>query len=75
MTEEEFFMGFAEMAKTINLPDVGECFLWLAAIVFSVSICTVGYVALGDAWTEVRRRFSNRANPTPITPPKKWKRK
>ncbi len=60
MTEEEFFMGFAEMTKAINIPDAGEVFVWVAAIVFALSICTVSYVALGDALKEVRRKVSHR---------------
>ena len=60
MTEEEFFMGFTEMAKSVTRPDAGEVFLWIAAVVFALSVCTISYVALGDVWKEVKRRFSQR---------------
>jgi len=65
MTEEEFFMGFAEMAKSITMPNAGEVFVWVAAVVFALSICTVSYIALGDALKEVRRRVSQRVT-TPL---------
>jgi hypothetical protein len=78
MTEEEFFMGLAETTKAINIPDAGEICMWVAAIIFALSICTISYVALGDAWKEVRRRFSQRVILTSIrhhktTPPPKRK--
>ena len=67
MTEEEFFMGFAEIAKSITLPNAGEVFVWVAAVVFALSVCTISYVALGDALKEIKRRVSQRA----ITPKRK----
>ena len=52
-------MSFAEITKSITIPNAGEVFVWVAAVVFALSICTVSYVALGDAWKEVKRRVTS----------------
>ncbi len=52
-------MRLAEMTKTINIPDASEIFMWVAAVIFALSICTISYVALGDAWKEVKRRVTS----------------
>ncbi len=60
MTEEEFFMGFAEMFKAISLPSAVECVLWVGTLVLAGSVGTVTYIALGDAIKSFKRRLSQR---------------
>jgi hypothetical protein len=52
MTEEEFFMVFADMFKTVPVADY---FLWFAAVVIGASAIAVGCVTLSGifrSWTK-----------------------
>jgi hypothetical protein len=60
MTEEEFFMGFAEMWQSISMPPAFDCFLWVSALILTGSVGTVAYIALGDAIKSIRRKVTQR---------------
>jgi hypothetical protein len=76
MTEEEFFMGFAEMFKAIEMSSAAECLLWVSTLIIAGSVGTVAFIALGDAIKSFKRRFSRRANPIiSVSPPPRRKRK
>jgi hypothetical protein len=67
MTEEEFFMSFAEMFKAIDMSTPMECFLWVGTLIIGGSFLTVAYIALGDAIKSFKRKGSQRA----VTPKRK----
>ena len=65
MTEEEFFMGFAEMVRPVEqwFASATEFFVIIGVVAIGASIIAVGYIGLGEAWKGVRRIVSQRANP------------
>jgi hypothetical protein len=67
MTEEEFFMGFAEMFEVTSFSIGVECFLWVMACLIVGAVAPTAYIALGDAIKSFKRKGSQRA----VTPKRK----
>ncbi len=76
MTEEEFFMGFADVWNAIGMPSahsIGALVGIISVGIVVVFVSAILYLAVEEVIKTFKRKVSQRANP--LTPPKKGPRR